>query len=1494
MLGKCNSSRRRQAVQAGAPACDKCTCPAEGEEALPAKCLGKPAVEGGAVEMYIALAMICAGVALAQAGEKVGQRPYELVWAGRTQDDHPPLVDFEDLRGWRVETVDAAAKFERTREQQIWGRYVGKLTYRATGRKPVVVIRPPEPVAIQNPFDAVTVWIYGNNWAWVPDPTTPQVEVRALFQDSQGQEVQVSMTRVRWREWFLVHRRLTPEQQKRLRDGAKFSGFMILNGRNTEDRVLYFDNLAVFVEEFPPLKFKPRPRRGIEMLPGQGVGTNTGPGKLPFPTRQETILPDNLTKRFTTTISRDGQAWVFTYVGDDGRLTYRLEPKTGMLDDISARWEGRGGTIHPCVGGGVYLAGESGAVAPEKAEHLGTQRDGDMVVSRWRLSAGPASADVTYRYRIWNKSLVIEILAPGGHVAEVRYGRATGLANPRLVTNPYYLYGSSRPAVVVAGPPEEPLFLAGHTDWCLSNASVPWAENAVGEDGVRYNGGTRYIPRTDGRRNDCYERLFITISPRYEEVLPTIPNPQSPYKHVTGTRVWRAHGAGNREADIQFWTRVHRYGMRMVVVTDHETMWRDGGESFTFRTRAAPKKGGDKGAYDYARVMIDKLGFVYGPYNNFTDFAPVNEHWSIDRVSRTPDNQLQRAWPRCYAPKPAYAVEACEELAPKIQAKFHFNTAYCDVHTAVAPWGRVDYDYRVPGAGTFAAVFYSFGEIMLLQKKAWQGPVYSEGGMHFMYCGLTDGNYAQDQRYNIPDNPWLVDFDLRKLHDLCCNFGMGNPGMFYGRHRSLGRTREEIDASIDRFLAATIAFGHTGFLVFEGGFHTALRSYYMLQQLHSRYALASAEEIRYADEKGRLLDTSAAIATGVYKRSQIVTRYSDGTVTVVNGHPTERMAVTAYGRKLDLPPNGYAGWTEDGSIYVVSTDVDGHRYDYAVTPAYIYIDGRGRFVRREKAAGNGIGICRILGGGKYEVILYDGAECGFAIAGDTAVALDKQGKEIGRAEVRRARGLCYVMPVEGALSYLVTENAQQGTVELKCERDEVVAGERVTVIGKSKHVVEIPADAKPGQRIWKRLEGAWIDFTVVPLAYVDAWLEGNVLCVGLRSNLARATEATLSVAGKSQQVRLQPRRRVVARIDMGEPTEEMAQVLTIEVRAGRFSQKTEWAMIVDYAHWKVARMPAEFEAGMCLRGGKETTDFGAARGYVARGRMECGGVAKEGLRMHPPYVGGVGYSYALFSPLELPPEPAAAFRASVGKGDGSDLGDGILYKVVVVDENGKQHEAARTVVRQHEWRPIEADLSAWAGKTIRLKLISDVGDNDNSIGDWACWADMRIETLKPRLKRRLDERVEAYRREPGPFAVKGLTLQDLRSARRGWLHYDGMGLEGKGRYATYAVLNGVELGNMARAAGKETEGVWAEKVSVPLTAEAIRTLSFRNRFILRNPRRDCFKVRRFWIELELADGRKCSSDISAATFTQPPQWPYAEGILVPFGEDIAVDIWFPR
>jgi hypothetical protein len=486
---------------------------------------------------------------------------------------------------------------------------------------------------------------------------------------------------------------------------------------------------------------------------------------------------------------------------------------------------------------------------------------------------------------------------------------------------------------------------------------------------------------------------------------------------------------------------------------------------------------------------------------------------------------------------------------------------------------------------------------------------------------------------------------------------------------------------------------------------------------------------------------------------------------VANGSTEERMKADAWGHRVDLPPNGYAGWMPDGSIEVISADPEGHRCDYAATPAYLYVDGRGRFMRFGKAASNGIGICRELGEGKHEVILHEGAEAGFAIGGASAVALAEDRSELGPAEVRVARGLTYVVPVEGALSYMLTAGDAAETA-LTAERDTVVAGETVTVRGREAHEAQIPSDAEPGNRIWLTFEGGWIDFTVVPLADVEARLADNTVSLELASNLAEPVDAAITLAGAQERAKLVPAEPVEVRFDLGEPERESADVLQFEISVGEYEQVVERAVITRRGYEPLASLPDRYETGMRLRSEEETADVGDTRAYVGPGRSVCRDETKEGLQMHPPYMGGVGYSFALYDPVRVPEEPSA-FRAWVGKKDGSDPGDGILYKAGIVDAEGKETIGGETTVTEHEWLPIEADLTPWAGQEVQIKLISDVGVEDNSSGDWACWADMRIETLEEKLTRRLVPDTERYRREPGPHPVEGLSVADLRQATAG-------------------------------------------------------------------------------------------------------------------------------
>lgn len=1331
----------------------------------------------------------------AETSEKIGVRPYEMDWAGRTEETRPALVDFENLDGWTVETVGAVATFERSREEQMYGKHVGKLTYRkdaASQETPVVRVRPPRPIPIEvADFDAFSCWIVGNNWAWAPDPKTPRVRVSALFQTVDGQEVPLYLETVDWREWFLCYKTIYRDVRKRLGDTASFNGFLIENGSNQEDRTLYFDSFCVFKEERAPLEFKPRPKPGIDLFDGQPLGLNSGEGRLPFPTRPETILPDSSSNLKKAAFHTYGDAFDFVYEGTDGTLVYDYKPQVGDWSDVTARWNDSE-SFKPLSGGGVnYLIGDAGAQEPvEKRELLEKSDANGCVTTRWKLSSKTATAEVEYRFQLAGKSLIVDVIALGGRIPAVEFGRFEGVEKPRSFAIPYYLYDyGRRPGALVFTPPQSDdansndgkLFASGHIDWYRSGASYLLGKHEVGKtnEGGAYgvvNGGSEYRTKTDGTRNDVYERFVLTISPTFEETLPTIANPTSPYKHIAGKGVWRSHGASTREGDKNYWRDIWRRGMRHVIVTDHEVCWRDGGESFTFRTKPAPNKGGDAGWIDYSRFMQDELGFIYGPYNNFTDFAPVNEYWSPDMISRLSDGSLQRAWARCYAPKPARAVEYCEKLTPINESKFEFSCAYCDVHSSVPAWTRVDYDARVPGAGTFMSVYYPFGEIFLLQKKNWGGPTYSEGPHHCFYSGLTDGNYAQDQPYNLRVNPWLVDFDLRKMHDLECNFGLGNIGMFAPGYKP--KTPAENTALLDRFLAGTLAFGHPGFLALDYGTIGAAKSYFMIQQIAARYTQVSATTIRYFDADGNALDTSAALVADVVKRSQVAVEYADGTTVVANGSERENLETTFAGRKISLPPNGYVAWTSDGEIFVESRLSDaGNRFDYCVSPEYIYLDGRGVWTVCERACGAGSGVCRFLGANSFEIVPYDGAELGFKIADAdeavSAVALDYAGKEIGEAQVRRSRGFTFVVPVDGAFSYRLTKtpvnaNDSGACERWSCDRYAVAPGEKVVLRDVNGQTVDfaIPQDAAPGARIWAEPEtGAFVDFSVVnavkPSFAFDA--KTNVLTVSLQTALPQAAgtlavdfggkqtskpfvckgseTATLSfpldapgaVGAETASV------SVVTSPPQGEPL-EVVYSLTLETA----SQFVPFEAFNFGARDGRVSGNVDFTPYLQRRGAVPSPSF-ADSGALANFQtsQSCGGDVRSGFFLHPPYTGGAtGRTYLRFD-FEVPNEPAT-FRVDVGKKDESHLGDGILFQVAVAtfaDDGSISSEQtlAETTVAKHEWKPLEADLSAFAGKKISLLVVADAGKADDTSGDWGVASQPRLESPEQTLVRRLQD-----------------------------------------------------------------------------------------------------------------------------------------------------------
>jgi hypothetical protein len=280
------------------------------------------------------------------------------------------------------------------------------------------------------------------------------------------------------------------------------------------------------------------------------------------------------------------------------------------------------------------------------------------------------------------------------------------------------------------------------------------------------------------------------------------------------------------------------------------------------------------------------------------------------------------------------------KLAPLIQNKFGTNAAYTDVHTSVSPWDRTDFDARVPGAGTFAATFYAYGELLLHDQDVYDGHCWSEGNHQWLYAGLCTGNYGLTySSLRLWRYPYLPHFDLLKMHPLSVDIGVPWTGQFF-KDKEDWQKPENIVKSIDQFLAATIAYGHIGWLVEEAhGIRQTCRSYYMLQPLQMRCAMLKPKDICYGTDRG-IVSSSEAFLSGGWRKSKLFVSYPNGLCIWVNGNADEPWRVEHQGVAHNLPPFGWLAIGTKG-FYECSEDLDGKRYDRVSSPECIFIDGRG-------------------------------------------------------------------------------------------------------------------------------------------------------------------------------------------------------------------------------------------------------------------------------------------------------------------------------------------------------------------------------------------------------------------------------------------------------------------------------------------------------------------------------------------------------------------------
>lgn len=121
------------------------------------------------------------------------------------------------------------------------------------------------------------------------------------------------------------------------------------------------------------------------------------------------------------------------------------------------------------------------------------------------------------------------------------------------------------------------------------------------------------------------------------------------------------------------------------------------------------------------------------------------------------------------------------------------------------------------------------------------------------------------------------------------------------------------------------------------------------------------------------------------------------------------------------------------------------------------------------------------------------------------------------------------------------------------------------------------------------------------------------------------------------------------------------------------------------------------------------------------------GGGRRALWIHPPWKNGWGQTLADYH-VTLPAGGPISLRFATAIRDsqpGEPQSDGVEFRVLASDGNGWQTLFTR-FSQSKTWEEARVDLSALAGKTITLRLVTDPGPAHNTEVDQAYWADLTL------------------------------------------------------------------------------------------------------------------------------------------------------------------------
>ncbi len=420
-------------------------------------------------------------------------------WTG-WDDAREPLVSFEFMRGWNVESANApTVAIARALDRATDGRHAARVTAAGTGIVSRVVLRPPAPIPIPEPFDSVEVRLsIGSDAA--PDVAGNRPFIRVELETSAGEPLFVHLGRFPAGGWRLAHRRLPVDEPI---VGARLTGIEIVGWERPADHPLYLAGLTFYLESRAPIV--PAWRRDeTENSPMAVAEVRAALGGAEDLTR----LPPAPALPVEPRLDPDRALVEFAAVESGVRVTYALD-----LDDGPGRIQVRVGEV------------VVGAFEPIEWEPEGPWPRPDRAVIARLAEDGSAAIEFEsgrrVRVRRIGRSLVMEAAADRRdipYLACPRWKAEGAVAAPIAFLN----------APGWAGPETAVFRTADGGAWAACAYLDPAASQATRwELPPRESAGASaapiraiYEPPAFGRRNPIRERVVLTVATRLEDVLP--------------------------------------------------------------------------------------------------------------------------------------------------------------------------------------------------------------------------------------------------------------------------------------------------------------------------------------------------------------------------------------------------------------------------------------------------------------------------------------------------------------------------------------------------------------------------------------------------------------------------------------------------------------------------------------------------------------------------------------------------------------------------------------------------------------------------------------------------------------------------------------------------------------------------------------------------------------------------------------------------------------